>query len=204
MPRPVSAWRAAGGRRRGPRLIIHGPVQEGEVPKQLQQRRHVAEVHLQGRRHRRGVLRRRRRCAPGIIKGRHRGRRRLELPPWRRGGGCSSSMPRPSPPAPPSASPVAEAAELELTAAGPASCIRNLLGADVDLAGLGAELGQPLRAHPCARLIILTSPCSIMLAPTLAITLARSPLRSFLRSHLCDGSITKGSGEHYFLVRLLL
>ena len=113
-------------------------------------------------------------------------------------------MPRPSPPAPPSASPVAEAAELELTAAGPASCIRNLLGADVNLAGLGAELGQPLRAHPCARLIILTSPCSIMLAPTLAITLVRSPLRSFLRSHLCDGSITKGSGEHYFLVRLLL
>ena len=108
-------------------------------------------------------------------------------------------MPRPSPPAPPSASPLAEAAELELTAAGPASCIRNLLGADVDLAGLGAELGQPLRAHPCARLIILTSPCSIMLAPTLAITLARSPLRSFLRSHLCDGSITKGSGEHYFV-----
>ena len=143
---------------------------------------------------------------PGIIKGRHRGRRRLELPPWRRGGGCSSSMPRPSPPAPPSASPVAEAAELELTAAGPASCIRNLLGADVGLAGLGAELGQPLRAHPCARLIILTSPCSIMLAPTLAITLARSPLRSFLRSHLCDGSTTKGSGEHYFFVhvRLLL
>ena len=52
-------------------------------------------------------------------------------------------MPRPSPPAPPSASPVAEAAELELTAAGPASCIRNLLGADVGLAVWAQSLGSP-------------------------------------------------------------
>ena len=52
-------------------------------------------------------------------------------------------MQRPSPPAPPSASPLAEAAELELTAAGPASCIRNLLGADVGLAALARS---PMRA----------------------------------------------------------